>query len=159
MATVHIICGPIGAGKTTRAQQLARELPGVRFSLDEWIVTHFGKEMPEPMNIEWWTERADRCITLIWAMCRQLLALDVDVVLDCGAPSRAHREQWRELAREAGASVKLHVVTADPSVRRERVRARNRGKPETFALTVTDAMFEGSEEWWEPPTAEELGDA
>ncbi|MBG6192490.1 adenylylsulfate kinase-like enzyme [Arthrobacter sp. CAN_A212] len=39
--TVHLLCGLNGAGKTTRARQLEDELPGVRFSLDKWMLRSF----------------------------------------------------------------------------------------------------------------------
>jgi len=156
MPTVHLICGTLGAGKTTLARRLARETESVRFSLDEWIMQLFGTEAPEPMQFPWWVERAQRCSLQIWALCRQLLSVDRDVILDFGFPTREHRAEYIALARAAGATVKLYVVNADPSLRRQRVRSRNEQRAETFALTVTDGMFAGSESWWEPPTAAEL---
>jgi predicted kinase len=156
MPAVHMICGTLGAGKTTLARRLATETKAARFSLDEWIMRLFGTEAPEPMQLEWWVERAQRCSRQIWAVCRQLLACDRDVILDFGFPSRQHRAEYLALARAAGAQVKLYVVSADAQLRRQRVRVRNEQRAETFALTVTDGMFEGSESWWEPPTSDEL---
>jgi predicted kinase len=138
-----MICGQQGAGKTTLALTLARELPAVRFSLDEWIVDLFGKTMPEPMTGGWWIEHAERCAAVLWPTARQALAAGTDVVLDYGFPTRAHRAQYFQLAGDAGARTKLYVVTADGRVRRKRVLARNRKRPETFALLVTEAMFDG----------------
>jgi tRNA uridine 5-carbamoylmethylation protein Kti12 len=37
MATAHLIHGFLGAGKTTFARQLERELRAIRFSQDEWM--------------------------------------------------------------------------------------------------------------------------
>jgi len=156
MPTVHMICGTLGAGKTTLARRLASETRGVRFSLDEWIMQLFGTEAPEAMHFPWWHERAQRCSSQIWALCTQLLSHDLDVILDFGFALRQHRAEYLALARAAGARVKLYVVSADAPVRRQRVRARNEQRTETFALTVTDAMFDGSETWWEPPTSDEL---
>lgn len=39
---VHAICGLVCAGKTTLAKELASELDGVRFTLDEWMLRLFG---------------------------------------------------------------------------------------------------------------------
>jgi predicted kinase len=151
-----MICGTLGAGKTTFARRLAHETRAIRFSLDEWIMQLFGTEAPEPMQFPWWVERAQRCSSQIWALCTQLLAHDRDVILDFGFPSRQHRAEYLALCRAAGAPVKLYVVNADAELRRQRVHVRNEERAETFALTVTDAMFEGSESWWEPPTSDEL---
>ncbi|WP_460532347.1 AAA family ATPase [Flindersiella endophytica] len=37
-ARVHLLCGLVGAGKTTCARRLAADLPAVRFSPDEWML-------------------------------------------------------------------------------------------------------------------------
>ncbi len=40
MATLHFICGKVGAGKTASlARALGRTLPAVVFCEDEWLVT------------------------------------------------------------------------------------------------------------------------
>ena len=159
MPTVHILCGPIGAGKTTLARRLAQTQGALRFSLDEWVMQLFGKEAPEPMVFEWWAEHCARCSTRIWSVCEELLARGLDVVLDLGFPGLAQSEEYRALALQTGASLHLHIVTANVAVRAERVRARNRERRETFALVVTEDMFVGSESWWEPPSDSELSGA
>jgi predicted kinase len=154
-----MICGPVGAGKSTVAWRLAEQHRAVRFSLDEWVMQLFGSEAPDPMRFEWWAERCERCSERIWSVCEALLARDVDVILDFGLPHRVQRNQWRARASQVGASTHLHVVNADASLRWERVQVRNRRESETFALVVTEAMFAGSETWWEPPVGEELDSA
>jgi predicted kinase len=151
-----MLCGPVGAGKTTYARLLAHELRAARFSLDEWVVGLFGKTMPDPLTLEWWTEHCDLCAGRIWQTCRELLAVEIDVILDFGLPMRAHREHYRPLIAAAGAELEIHVVDADPAVRRERTRKRNTERGETYALQVTDEMFDGSEGWWQPPGPDEL---
>jgi predicted kinase len=118
----------------------------------------FGREAPHPMVFEWWAERCKRCSERIWSVCQDVLAQHVDVVLDFGFPSVAHRDEYRRLALQVGAGVHLHIVTADAPLRWERVQARNRDQRETFALIVTEGMFGGSEAWWEPPSDIELAE-
>jgi predicted kinase len=156
MRTVHIIAGPIGAGKTTTARRLAEEYRALRFSLDEWVMELFAREAPEPMIFEWWADRCERCRARIWSVCRDLLARDIDVVLDFGFPGAAQREEYRARALQIGATVHLHFVNTDASLRWERVQTRNQQRGDTFALPVTERMFAASESWWEPPTATEL---
>jgi len=154
MPTVHIVSGLIGSGKSTLARRLERELPALRVSLDEWVIGLFGAEMPEQLKGDWWSDRCGRCSRLSYAVARQALAAGVDVVLDCGFLERWHRDEARAWAREAGASTKLYWVRAETAVRRARVERRNLEQGETFALVVTDAMFDALP--WEPPSEEEL---
>lgn len=154
MGTVYLICGQQGAGKTTRAIRLASERCAVRFSLDDWIMGLFGSDAPEPMQGQWWIDRAERCSVQIWRLCQRLLELGTDVVLDFGFTDRVHRRRFRELAAGAGARVELHVVTADVALRRARVQARNAEKAQTFALVVTEHMFDSFE--FEPLAGDEL---
>lgn len=156
MPTVHMICGPLGAGKTTLARRLAEEHRALRFSLDEWVMQLFGSEAPNPMIFEWWAERCRRCSERIWSICQHVLVEGLDVILDLGFPKAAHREEYRCRAIQIGATVHLHVVTAEASLRWQRVLTRNRGDSNTFALAVTEDMFVGSEVWWEPPSDAEL---
>jgi predicted kinase len=138
------------------ARRLADEHRAVRFSLDEWVMQLFGGEAPEPMRLPWWADRCERCRQRMWSVCEALLARDVDVILDFGLPSLVQREQWRALAAGLGAGVHVHVVTADAAVRWQRVQVRNGRESGTFALVVTEPMFEASEAWWEPPAGDEL---
>jgi len=159
MPTVHMVAGPIGAGKTTTARRIAEEHRAVRFSLDEWVMQLFAGEAPHPMVFEWWAERCSRCRERIWSLCSNLAAKDVDVVLDFGFPELAQRDECRARAAQIGAAVHLHVVDADAVLRWQRVQGRNRQRGDTFALVVTEHMFAASELWWQPPTSAELSGA
>ena len=47
MARVHLIVGPVGAGKSTLAGQLGREHGAVRLILDEWMAALFSADRPD----------------------------------------------------------------------------------------------------------------
>jgi pantothenate kinase-related protein Tda10 len=40
---VILVCGPVGAGKTTYSMALAKEIGAIRFSIDPWMQTLFAK--------------------------------------------------------------------------------------------------------------------
>jgi predicted kinase len=158
-AKALLVCGGVGAGKTTVARELARERGTVAFAIDDWMAALYAPDSPPEPSLEWALERTARCEAQIWKVARQLLELGMDVVLDLGFLRREHRERFRRKAAEAGFSAELHVVMADVETRRARVRARNREKSGTFSVEVSDAMFEWAESWFEPPGADELRDA
>lgn len=155
MPTVHLICGPTGAGKTTYAIALAERARGVRFSIDEWMATLFVADRPEPPAIPWATERIQRCETQIWAIALQLLARNVDVVLDLGFARLEHRDRIRALVAQTRAESKLHYLDVSSTTRRARV-LENGQPPRPFAFGLTAEMFDALEAWFEPPSDDEL---
>lgn len=103
---VHLICGLNGAGKTTYAHLLERTLPGVRFSLDEWMLKLHGMRYDDPR----YPDAADVCKELIWATARQVLRTGVDVILDWNQWSQQRRREWKEKAESAGVRPVLYYV-------------------------------------------------
>lgn len=77
------------------------------------------------------------------------------MVLELGFFKRAQRTRVRALIADAGALAAVHVLDVPREVRRERVRARNRGSA-TFTVEVDDATFDWSEAYYEPLGEDEL---
>jgi predicted kinase len=155
-ATLHLIFGPCGAGKTTYAHALARRENAVAFVLDEWGARLFGPDVHGPLDFGWMLERLGRCNALIWSTATAVLAAGTSVVLDLGLMRRADRERIRKIAREAGLSMQWHFVDAPQEVRRARVAGRNETKGETFAKEVPPEMFDMFEAIYEAPAPAEL---
>ncbi len=76
-AEIILVVGCTGAGKTTYARQLADELGGLRFSIDEWMMPLFGPDVPQPIQFAWMMERVNRCEAMIWIMAQQSVARGV----------------------------------------------------------------------------------
>lgn len=155
-ATLNLIFGPCGAGKTTYARALARREGAVAFVLDEWGARLFGPDVEGPIDFGWMLERLGRCQALIWSTASAVLEAGTSVVLDLGLMRRADRERIRKLGQEAGLSVRWHFVDAPQEVRRARVAARNEAKGETFVREVPPEMFEMIEAIYEAPSPAEL---
>ena len=73
-ATLHVIFGPSGAGKTTYAHAFARREKAVAFILDDWMARLFGPDMPDPIEYDWMIERVQRCEAQIWSVVAGCLA-------------------------------------------------------------------------------------
>jgi predicted kinase len=155
-ATLHVIFGPSGAGKTTYAHTFARRERAVAFILDDWMARLFGPDMPEPIEYEWMIARVQRCEAQIWATAAGVLAAGTDVILDIGLMRRADRARVREIAEATGLPIQWHFVTASAEVRRARVADRNVVRGESFAIEVTPEHFEFIEGVFEPPEPDEL---
>ena len=154
--TVHIVFGPLGAGKSTLARQLADQNQAVRFSIDEWMIQLFGADLPKSMSLSWMQDRVRRCETKIWSVAQQVMNVGSNVVLDLGFMRVSDRKRFINLANDASRGSKLHHVTASHANRRARVLNRNTERGETFAFEVTPMMFDFMEKQFESPTETEL---
>jgi predicted kinase len=155
-ATLNVIFGPCGAGKTTYAHAFARREGAVPFILDEWGARLFGPDVRGPIEHAWMLERLGRCVAQIWSTATAVLAAGSSVILDTGGMRRADRARIRQLAEATGRPLQWHFVDAPQAVRRARVAARNTAKGETFAREVTPEMFEFLEGLYEAPEPAEL---
>lgn len=155
-ATLHVIFGPSGAGKTTYAFDFARREKAVPFVLDEWLARLYAPDMPDPIEYAWMIERVQRVEAQIWSTAAGCLAAGTDVILDIGLMTRADRARVREIAQGAELPLQFHFVTASSDVRRARVAERNVVKGENFAIEVRPEHFDFIEGVYEAPEPAEL---
>lgn len=160
---IHLICGPIGAGKTTYAKELAKANNAILFCEDEWLSKLFVPDAPEglldePMQIvgAWATEKYQRCRSQIWLISQQLLRQNVNLIFDGAAANKQQRDLIRKKALDNNVGFQLHYVTSAPNTRKERIIERNEMQGETYSLEVTPDMFVHTENFFEPPQGEEL---
>jgi predicted kinase len=149
---VHLVVGPVGSGKSTLVRRLAEEHGAVRLVLDEWMAALFGADQrPVEGRIQWYIERTERCLGLIWGMTEQLLAVGTSVVLEVGLIQREARARFYAKLDEQAYEHVVYVVDADRDVRRARVMRRNQERGETFSMEVPLEFFELASDLWQPP--------
>jgi predicted kinase len=155
MPGIHLVEGPVGAGKSTYAGSLALRLAGVHLNLDEWMVNLFRPDRPRDDFMAWYAERKDRCLEQIWAVTCEIMAAEQDVVLELGLVQRAARDAFYQ--RVAASDFELHVYWLDVpvDVRRARVMTRNDQQGPTFRMAVSEEMFEIANNAWEAPDEDE----
>jgi predicted kinase len=138
-----IVCGLPGSGKTTLAKALESRLRAVRFSPDEWM---------DALSLNLWEEEMrGRIEALQWKLAQELLALGLTVIIEWGTWGRAERDALRLGARDLGAAVELHYVSAPADVLFDRIQRRGLENPPI----ERDAVFR----WFEifqAPTPEEM---
>ena len=158
MPKVHLVEGPVGAGKSTYASTLVRQTNGVHVALDAWFAALFSPDRPQSDFIPWYVERKDRLLALIWSHSRRILASGTDVILELGLIQRQSRGTFCREIQDEGFELVVHVLDAPLDVRRERVRRRNAEKGSTFAMVVPDHVFEMASQLWEAPDDDECSE-
>ncbi len=149
--TLHLLVGPVGAGKSTWGQR--RALTGALFlDLDRWMVRLFGADQRPSENVlAWYFERRERCRALMWDVACDALRAGTDVILELGLLTAAERERFYALAHDEAFELSVHVFDAPRDVRRERVQRRNDSN-EPHTQRVPLEVFERASDAWEPPS-------
>ena len=149
MATLYLLVGLPGSGKTTRAKEI--EATGaVRLSPDEWMARIVGDGYD--------AERREAVHAVQWALAQRLLTLGLDVVLEFGFFRRRERDAFKAGAQVLGADVQIEFLDAPRDELLRRLSARNANLPaDTFP--VSEAHLDLCFSWFEPPTADELAQA
>jgi len=155
LAKIHLVVGPVGAGKSTFALQLCEDNKAVHLSLDEWMTGLFKDDRPEHDVIPWYLERSQRCIDQIWDTTQRLLRQDTNVVLEIGLIQKQQRNDFYQRVDTDGFDLKIHVLDADKELRRQRVERRNQEQGATFSMEVSPEVFELANSMWQAFSAEE----
>ncbi len=131
-----LMVGLPGAGKTTRAKELAPAHRALRLTPDEWMIPLFGNfigDFQRPGGERWVLE--GRLISL----ALQALRLGTSVVLDFGLWGRDERSALRWLARSAGAACQVVYLPVDKNVQLARIAHRQDTTPHlTFPMSEAD---------------------
>lgn len=145
-ATLHVMVGLPGSGKTTLAKQLERQRDAVRLTKDDWLMTLYGTADLERERVA--VER------LLWDLAARLLVLGVDVVLDYGLWTRAERDDYRARATALGARAEFHFLDAPLEELVRRLEARGRSA-DPLDVPISAEQLRGYAARFEPPGADE----
>ena len=150
MAMLHMIEGPVGAGKTTYANQLGQDLKTAPLVLDDWMATLFRPDRPDDEIWTWYRARKQRCIDQIWHLVQAQIAVGADAIIELGLVQREQRFAFYRQVETAGVDYRVHVLDAPIAERRSRVIARNANRGTTYAMDVSSEVFEMASALWEP---------
>ena len=128
MATIHLMHGFIGFGKTTVAKKLAEDLPAVRLNTDEIMVKLYGRNVPAELHSEYYS----RIDTLLWNLAEQIIKSGANVIMDNGAWKKDKRAQDYTRAKAITQDVIFHVVQCDLKIAKARTLARTQNQNEMF---------------------------
>ena len=143
MTQIHLIEGPVGAGKSTFAASLATRIGGVHIALDEWFSRLFSADRPGTDVMPWYIERKARLLDHIWNHAQALLACGLPPVLELGLVQRHSREAFYTRAREAHVELALYLLVASRETRRERVAEERREGPHVLDGRVCPTLRDG----------------
>ena len=154
MATLHLVSGPIGAGKTTKALEISDQTNAILFSPDQWM--HASGIPLRNSEVRTYIEQAQLKIALL------VLSQGGDVVIDWGTWGRAERLDIISRVKAQGNTVNGYFLTPELSVLMSQVETResnwrisDRAAPsevaeslENFENPQSDELLEYAEIWF-----------
>jgi predicted kinase len=144
--TLHLVCGKIGAGKSTLCARLASEPGTVLVSQDRWLSALYPDELKIiPDMIRY----SARLRSVMRPHVSDLLRSGLSVVLDFPANTIDLRRWMLGVAGDAGAPHLLHYLDLPDETCRARLRRRNaEGKHE---YVVSDEEYDAIAAYFQPP--------
>jgi predicted kinase len=143
-ATLLVLAGMPGSGKTVLATRLAQERRALHLDPDTWFMAlgldpHDGQARAAFEGLQ-------------WQQGLRLLELGVSVIAESAGWRQISRERRRTAAVQVGARTELYVLDVPLAERWRRIEQRNR---QPGAVPLTRAQLDEIEAFWEPPGATE----
>ena len=142
MATIHLMCGFLGFGKTTTAKKLETELNAKRFTHDEIMVERYGRN-PDDFQAKF--ALVDEYIKSEAKKCAEN---GQDAILDYGFWSHEKREEYYRWGKSITNNVVFHLIMCDLAEAKSRVVKRT--EKDNDALLIDGNLFDLFLKQYEP---------
>lgn len=152
--TIYLIVGLPGAGKTTRAEELAVSESALRLTPDDWQMAVFDGDSPTRWRSKERASQRDRIEGKLVEVGMRAATLGINVVFDFGLWGKDERSALRWIADSLG--VRAEVVYLPIDYEEQRRRIADRYKTELGQFQMSDAELQQWQVQFQAPDQEEL---
>ena len=149
--TLTFFCGKMGAGKSTKASEIAQRGNAVLLSEDEWLASLYPNKIS---SVHDYVEYSNRLKPPIKKLVQAMLSAGTNVVMDFPANTLSQRDWFRCIFAEINAAHNLIYIDVPNEVCLKQIEKRRHAQPER-AATDTAEMFEHMTRYFVAPTSEE----
>jgi predicted kinase len=147
---VYVLCGFIGAGKTTFAKKLEKQTGAVRITKDEWLIRLIGNDP----TIDGFANYDHRICGLSRDVAFDLVRKGIDVIIDEGFWEKEQRDLIMQRIAASGAKGIMYFLDTPIDTIRERVTGRN-ALPSKDSFRISREMLDNYLQYWQPPGDDE----
>lgn len=149
--TLTFFCGKMGAGKSTKAIEIAQKSNAVLLSEDEWLASLYPNKIS---SLKDYIEYSNLLKPQIKKLVQSMLSSGANVVMDFPANTLSQRDWFRSIFSEIEAPHNLVYIDLSNEVCLKQIEKRREEQPER-AATDTPDMFEQVTKYFMAPTPEE----
>ena len=151
VATLHLVCGKIAAGKSTLVSELGLSPKTVIVREDSWLAQLYPDELHSLAD---YARSSDRLRRAIAPHLIEVLRGGLSIVLDFPANTVDTRAWMRGLFEGAGCAHRLHYLEVSDELCKARLRQRNESGKHEFV--VSEEQFDLFTSHFVPPSPEEM---
>lgn len=146
ISDVYLICGFLGAGKTTCSKKLAQDIGAVRLNVDEVCMQKYTPAEYEKN----WELCFSQTLDFLWQKTAEYIKQGKDVIFDVGFWSKASRDEAVQKIKQLGGNPIIYYIYAPDEILKQRISTRS-GKIAEHNLS----HFDDIKKYFEEPSAPE----
>jgi len=146
-----LLCGKMGAGKSTKSIELAQKRNAVLISEDTWLETLYPNQI---RSFDDYRMYSNLIKPLVKSLAQDILTSGSDVVMDFPANTVTQREWLKSISSEIEASHELIYLKVSNATCLEQIAKRRQEIPSREA-TDTEEMFQTVTQFFMEPTEDE----
>jgi len=151
LGTLYFFCGKMGAGKSTKSKQLAKDKHAVLLSEDEWLSFLYPNQIT---SFDDYLKFSAQLKPLVKKHVQNILSVGTDVVMDFPANTQKLRKWFLDIASEVNASHQLLFLNLNNEQCLRQIEQRRNEQPERAAFD-TEEVFIHVTRFFEAPEVSE----
>lgn len=149
--TLTFFCGKMGAGKSTKAREIAQKSNAALLSEDEWLASLYPNKIS---SLNDYIEYSNLLKPQIKMLVQSILSTGTNVVMDFPANTLSQRDWFRSVFSAIEAPHNLIYIDLSNAECLKQIEKRRKEQPERSATDTPD-IFEQVTKYFMAPTTEE----
>ncbi len=140
-STIYLICGFLGAGKTTYSRKLAKDTGAIHLNPDDVCMQKYSPEEYETN----WEDCFTQTLDFLWQEISAYIKQNKDIIFDVGFWTKSSRDEAVSKIKQMGGNPIIHYIYAPDAILKQRLKTR-KGKIAEQNLLNFDLIKKSFEE-------------